>query len=226
MGDTWGDGFSDENPVHTVTVNSFYIGKYEVTQAQYQEIMGSNPSYYKGNNRPVEHVSWYDAVQFCNKLSAREGLEPCYTINGTDVTCDFTKNGYRLPTEAEWEYAARGGNQSQGYKYSGSNNPDEVAWYYDNSGSQTHDVVTKQANELGIYDMSGNVWEWCWDWYASDYYSNILQDNPKGPDGGSGRVDRGGGWDGNARHARVAERGSGIPSFSGSGLGFRLLRTR
>ena len=225
MGDTWDDGESDEKPVHKVTVNSFYIGKYEVTQAQYQEIMGNNPSDFRGDNLPVEQVRWYDAVSFCNRLSKREGLEPCYTINDTDVTCDFTKNGYRLPTEAEWEYAARGGNQSQGYKYSGSNNPDAVAWYYDNSENQTHDVGSKQPNELGIYDMSGNVWEWCWDWYALDYYENSPYDNPKGPNIGLPRVRRGGCWANIARHVRMANRSYVIPSSSSNYLGFRLLRT-
>ena len=192
MGDIWKTSDGTEKPVHTVTVNSFYISKYEVTQAQYQEIMGNNPSYFIGENLPVEKISWYDAVQFCNKLSEREGLEPCYTINGTDVTCDFTKNGYRLPTEAEWEYAARGGNQSHDYHYSGSDKVDEVAWYRYNSGEHTHEVGTKQPNELGIYDMSGNVWEWCWDWYNWDYYNHSPQDNPRGPSGGKFHVERGG----------------------------------
>ncbi|MHB2148652.1 SUMF1/EgtB/PvdO family nonheme iron enzyme [Calditrichota bacterium LG25] len=226
MGDTWGDGDSDERPTHSVTVNSFYMGKYEVTQAQYQEIMGNNPSYFQGDNRPVEQVIWYDAVEFCNKLSEREGLEPCYTINGTDVTCDFTKNGYRLPTEAEWEYAAKGGANGNDTKYSGSDNVDDVAWYAGNSGGHTHEVGTKQPNELGLYDMSGNVWEWCWDWYASDYYSNSPQDNPKGPDSGTYRVLRGGSWNGIAIYVRVALRSYNYPNGTNNGIGFRILRTQ
>ncbi len=231
MGDTWGDGGSDEKPVHTVTVDSFYIGKYEVTQPEYLLIMKNNPSHFTGGGdffpHPVEQVSWYDAVNFCNQLSIHEGLEPCYTIKDTDVTCDFTKNGYRLPTEAEWEYAARGGNQSQGYKYSGSNNPDDVAWYSDNSGNQTHEVGTKQPNELGIYDMTGNVWEWCWDWYDSEYYSSSPQDNPKGPDSGTRRVLRGGGWlYRSGTRLGVANRSSDFPSYSHYDIGFRLVRKK
>ena len=225
MGDTWGDGDSDEKPVHTVTLNSFYIGKYEVTQAQYREIMENNPSYFKGDNRPVERISWYDAVRFCNKLSESEELEPCYIINGSKVTCDFTKNGYRLPTEAEWEYAARGGSLSHGYKYSGNNNVEDVAWYNNNSGGYTHEVGTKQANELGIYDMSGNVWEWCWDWYAQDYYNNSPQYNPKGPNSGSHRVIRGGKWNDEFKNVRNANRGNGAPSVSYGGVGFRVVRS-
>ena len=165
----------DYTPVHTVWLTGFYMGKYPVTQAQYQAVMGSNPSYFPSNpasgevqeKRPVEYVTWYDAVEFCNKLSERDGLQAVYTISGrtpstgypiTDatVTADWSKSGYRLPTEAQWEYAAKGGNGSPGnYTYSGSNTICDVAWYSDNSGSKTHEVGKKQANELGIYDMSG-----------------------------------------------------------------------
>ncbi len=222
--DAYGD--SGEIPVHTVTVNSFWICKYEVTQAKYQEIMGTNPSHFKGDNRPVEQVSWFDAVQFCNKLSEREGLEPCYTINGREVTCDFSKNGYRLPTEAEWEYAARGGRKSRHYQYAGSNDVDAVAWYWNNAGKKTHPMGQKRPNELGIYDMSGNVWEWCWDWYSSSYYSSSPQKNPRGPYSGSFRVLRGGSLLDFARDVRVAKRGGNTPSYSYSDLGFRLVRKR
>ncbi|MBD5397583.1 formylglycine-generating enzyme family protein [bacterium] len=167
----------DEKPVRTVKLDSYYIGKYEVTQAQWKEVMGTNPSYFKGDNRPVENVSWEDAQEFCKRLSERNGKK------------------YVLPTEAQWEYAARGGNKSQHYKYAGGNDIDEVAWYYDNSyglGAEhpdygTHSVGTKKANELGIYDMSGNVWEWCSDWYASSYDENDTE-NPQGPTSGSARV--------------------------------------
>ncbi len=166
-------------------------------------------------------------MEFCNKLSQREGLEPCYTINGTDVTCDFTKNGYRLPTEAEWEYAARGGKKSHGYKFSGSNSFDDVAWFIDNSGDETHDVGTKQPNELGIYDMNGNVWEWCWDWFASDYYSSSPQDNPRGPDSGFHRVVRGGSCHNYAyRLISLSHRGDLNPDHTDYIFGFRILRAK
>jgi|GEM_PF-3390432 len=157
MGSISGD--SDEKPVHSVTVGSFYMGTYEITQGIYEQVMGRNPSKFKGARLPVEQVSWYDAVAFANALSRRDGLQEVYTINGESVSCDWGKRGYRLPTEAEWEYAARGGSKSQGYMYSGSNMVGDVAWYWDNSGSKTHDTGSKNANELGLYDMSGNVRE-------------------------------------------------------------------
>jgi len=215
----------DEKPVHRVTVDSFWIGKYEVTQKEWQSVMGTNPSRFKGENNPVEKVSWHDAVRFCNRLSERDGFDPVYSINGTDVTCDFTKNGYRLPTEAEWEYAARGGSQSLGYKYAGSNIPESVAWYTSNSGNKTHPVGTKQPNELGLYDMSGNVWEWCWDWYDGKYYAQSPSKNPRGPSSGTFRVARGGSWYRGAGYVRSADRGYDTPSDSHYGLGFRLSRT-
>lgn len=223
-------GESDEKPVHSVTVSSFYIGKYEVTQKQWTEVMGSNPSHFQGDNLPVEDISWYQAVEFCNKLSQKEGLTPAYTINGRNVTCNWNANGYRLPTEAEWEYAARGGNKAKkrffgGYKnnYSGSNNIDEVAWYSSNSGSKTQAVGTKKANELGIYDMSGNVWEWCWDWYGS--YSSGAKTNPRGSSSGSRRVLRGGSWLYYAKYCRSAYRRNSSPDDSNLNRGFRLLRS-
>ena len=224
MGDKWGDGSDVEKPVHEVTVSDFYISKYEITQKQYEEIMGENPSYFIGDNLPVEKVTWYNAVDFCNKLSEREGLEPCYTINGTDVSCDFSKSGYRLPTEAEWEYAATGGINSKNTKYSGSNNVDEVGWYSDNSSNSTQEIGKKDPNELGIYDMSGNVWEWCWDWYDTSYYASSATTNPTGPEDGSSKVLRGGSWRNPAQSVRVSNRGDNYPSEIYYTYGFRIVK--
>jgi len=203
MGDTFGVGDSDEKPVHSVTVSAFCIGKTEVTQAQWQGVMGSNPSNFKGNDRPVEQVSWNDVQQFLKKLNQKTGKK------------------LRLPTEAEWEYAARsGGNQE---KYAGTSNEGELgqyAWYDANSGRQTHPVGQKKPNGLGLYDMSGNVWEWCSDWYGS--YSAGAQREPTGPSSGSYRVYRGGSWDGDARYARAADRNFNVPGIRYFNLGFRL----
>ena len=221
------NGYDHEKPVHIVTVNYFYIGKYEVTQKEWKEVMGNNPSYFKGDDIPVEQVSWYDVVDFCNKKSDKEGLTRCYSGSGKNTQCNFNANGYRLPTEAEWEYAARGGNKSNGYKYSGSNNCGDVAWYWGNSVSKTHPVGQKKTNELGIYDMSGNVWEWCWDWHDGNYYSNSPQNNPKGPGSGRYRVSRGGCWASTSTGygCRVASRSYINPGISGGDGGFRFSRT-
>ena len=196
------DAWDDEKPAHSVTLSGYYIGKYEVTQKLWKAVMGSNPSNFKGDNLPVERVSWNDVQEFLRKLNAMTG-----------------KN-YRLPTEAEWEFAARGGNSSRGYKYSGGNSIGNVAWFGSNSGSRTHAVGTKSPNELGIYDMSGNVYEWCQDWYGS--YSSSSQRNPQGPNSGSSRVYRGGSWSNNAGRCRVSFRLYNTPGGRDSYLGFRL----
>ena len=185
--------------------------------------MGSSPSYFKVDNLPIEEVSWYDAVEFCNKKSDKEGLTRCYSGSGENTKCNFSANGYRLPTEAEWEYAARGGvkmQNSASQKYSGSNNIDEVAWYRDNSNVKTHPVGQKQANELGIHDMSGNVWEWCNDSYSSSYYVN----NPTGLPAGSTSVLRGGSWLNSVSPCRVASRNWINRNLSSSSYGFRIVR--
>ena len=197
-----GSEISDEKPVHSVTLSGYYIGKTEVTQALWQAVMGSNPSYFEGDDLPVEQVSWDDCQEFIRKLNS------------------LTGQNFRLPTEAEWEFACRGGNNSRGYKYSGSNNLGSVAWYDGNSGNKTHPVGTKAPNELGIYDMSGNVWEWCADWYGD--YSSGAQTNPTGPYGGSGRVGRGGSWDFNVRICRSSLRIHSDPTDRNINLGLRL----
>jgi formylglycine-generating enzyme required for sulfatase activity len=260
------DGKPDESPVHEVTVNSYYIGKTELTLGSFEEFItatnyqtdadkdgGSELSTEssvelksgvnwrcdtKGNvrgsgekNHPVLYVSWYDAVSYCNWLSEKEGLQKAYSGSGDNITCDFNANGYRLPTEAEWEYAARGGKQNKGYKYSGSDSLGEIGWYgaFNNSGNRTKaegtsEVGTKRPDGLGIHDMSGNVWEWCWDWHGE--YSSENQTNPRGANAGSGRVLRGGSWSSNAEYCRVAERGINDPDFRNDYNGFRLVRTR
>jgi formylglycine-generating enzyme len=210
---------SDETQHEVIIPKPYMIGTYEVTQQQWEAVMGSNPSAFKGAGLPVEQVSWNDAVKFCNALSNFVGRDPAYTINGTNVSCDFTKNGFRLPTEAEWEYAARGGGLDNYKVYSGSNNFSEVGWNGDSSGS-THVVGQKAPNALGIYDMSGNVWEWCWDWYGNYPVSNGI--DPTGPRAGSSRVIRGGGWYYGSRGCRSALRRSFSPAGSDYTLGFRL----
>jgi formylglycine-generating enzyme len=219
-----GDGDDDEQPIHEVTVSDFYIGKYPVTQREYQVVMnGENPSEDKGDDLPVDNVSWYDAVKFCNVLSQKDGLDEVYTINGDQLQCDWGKIGYRLPTEAEWEYAARGGWKSRGYECAGSDDIEEVAWYNDNSGDHTHPVGQKKANELGLHDMSGNVAEWCWDWFDDGYYRSSPKTDPTGPASGSRCVVRGGGWLTMMCHVRSAKRFHLTPDNRGPGLGFRLV---
>jgi formylglycine-generating enzyme required for sulfatase activity len=233
------DGGDDEKPIHSITVSDFYIGKYEVTVAEFEKFIKAagyktdaekegysyiwidkwekmEGVYWKydaeGNqklrsdyNHPVIHVSWNDATAYCKWLK------------------ETTGKGYRLPTEAEWQYAAGGGNKSKGYTYSGSNTIGNVAWYYKNSDSKTHPVGQKSSNELGIYDMSGNVWEWCSDWYGSDYYKNSSSNNPKGANSGTYRVLRGGAWDGSPASCRIADRSISTPAYRYNNVGFRVV---
>jgi formylglycine-generating enzyme len=244
-GGTFNNGTSD------VTLSSFYMDKYELTQAEYQAVMGTNPAsgYGVGSNYPVYYVSWFDAIEYCNRRSMQEGLTPCYSYssygtnpddwptgwntssgNHSNVSCNWTANGYRLPTEMEWMFAAKGGNQSQGYTYSGSNTIGNVAWYFDNSynmGSDhpdygTHDVGELAANELGTFDMSGNVFEWCWDIYGS--YPSGSQNNPTGASSGSNRVVRGGSWGNIANACTVSYRSDYSATSAKFNLGFRILR--
>ena len=202
---------SREKPAHKVVVSDFYIAKYPVTQKQWTDIMGNNPSYFKGcDNCPVENVSWNDVQEYIKKLS-------------TDTSLTF-----RLPTEAEWEFAARGGLNSHGYEYSGSNNIDDVAEYEGNNNKSTKPVGSRKPNELVLYDMSGNVWEWCNDWYDGNYYKECkakgIIENPNGPNSGSRRVLRGGSWYYLASFCRVSFRYSYDPVYRGSFYGFRLVR--
>ncbi|MFA5498475.1 MAG: SUMF1/EgtB/PvdO family nonheme iron enzyme [Candidatus Cloacimonadia bacterium] len=229
------DGYVEERPVHNVELSSFLIGKYEVTQSEWIEIMGENPSFFEGAERPVEQISWYDAIEYCNKRSVNEGLEPTYSIKGVTnpelwsegvVECNWNSNGYRLPTEAEWEYAAKGGaKQMNEFRYSGDDTIEKVAWYYDNSNSQTQRVGTKQGNSLGVYDMSGNVWEWCWDHYAKGYHDS-KKVNPKGPPEGTSVVVRGGSWNNSPIHCRPSSRTETKPSFTYRSYGFRVARSK
>ena len=195
--------YSSERPVHEVIISSFFMGKYLVTQKEWQAIMDNNPSNIKGDNLPVEYVSWHDVQEFINRLNKVTGKR------------------YRLPTEAEWEYAARGGNQTHGYDYSGSNTIDHVAWHSGNSGQSPHPIGSKQPNELGIYDMSGNVWEWCYDWYGN--YDRSVQTDSTGPIKGSYRVLRGGSWYDTAQNCRVSNRGYDSPGSRYYSNGFRLV---
>ncbi|GGA29097.1 formylglycine-generating enzyme family protein [Paenibacillus physcomitrellae] len=228
-----------------MTLSDFYIGRYEVTQKEWTQVMGNNPSQFQGDNLPVEMVSWYDAVDYCNKRSEQEGLRPYYHIDKDTLDpnnkseYDFLKwkvtinegaNGYRLPTEAEWEYAASGGRLSKSYTYSGSDQADDVSWYWRNSGDKTlsgdwswpaiesnkgrpHTAGEKKANELGLYDMSGNVREWCWDWFEDAETAS-----------GSYRVVKGGGWIGDVNSGEVPFRGKFEASGYGPDQGFRVVR--
>lgn len=210
-----GEAYSDESPIRQVTVGPFYMGMLEVTQGQWEKVMGTGISQQRnkadpswtlsgvGPDYPMYYVSWEEAKEFCLRLSRQSGKT------------------YRLPTEAEWEYAARGGRKNEGTKYSGGWNLDDVGWYTGNSGSSTHVCGTKRSNALGLYDMSGNVWEWCEDWYGP--YLSYDTDNPRGASQGSNRVYRGGSWGFNAGFCRVSSRGSGTPSSRYNNLGFRVV---
>ena len=232
MGGRFGEGGSNELPLHDVTLDDFYMATTEVTQGEYEAVMGNNPSntsFGIGDNHPVNHVSWYDVIAYCNVKSIAEGLTPVYSGSGTSTVCNWNANGYRLPTEAEWEYAARGGShENDNYRYSGCHNESDLpnyTWYSSNGGNYCNEVETKLPNQLGLYDMSGNLYEWCWDWYDSSYYGSSSSLNPHGANNGSARVTRGGHWNAGANDLRVAYRTDGSPSNNYyDGGGFRICR--
>ena len=232
MGYDRGDSF--EHPVHTVSLSSFYICPYEVTQGLWQQVMSGTINHLRakmkpagklkgeGWTHPVYFVTWEDAIEFCNKLSSMNGLEPCYSGSGNNITCDFSANGYRLPTEAEWEYAARGGIDARGYLYAGASNLENIAWYLYNSMAHAWEVGMKSPNELGLYDMSGNVYEWCWDRFG--LYPKEEQQDPTGNSRMNYRVFRGGSWSHDAEYNRVTFRMAYPPETRMNNLGFRIVR--
>jgi formylglycine-generating enzyme required for sulfatase activity/tRNA A-37 threonylcarbamoyl transferase component Bud32 len=215
MGSNYGD--ADERPIREVTVSTFYLSPYELTQAEWSQYMPVNPSSFVGSDRPVEGISWFDAIEYCNRRSQAENLTPCYSGTGDAVTFDQTANGYRLPTEEEWEYAAKGGLNQASYIYSGSAVLPNVAWYDENSGRTTHPVGSKLPNGLGLYDMSGNVYEWCWDRYFRTAKSQAAHP-------GTERVLRGGSWYQNSKSCRVSFRSNHKPGDTRPDWGLRLAR--
>lgn len=207
----------------TVKVNDFYIDDFVVTQGDWNQVMDYNPSYFINDELPVECVGWYEAALFCNKKSYKDNLQACYSNNGEQVKCDFSANGYRLPTEAEWEFAAIGGVKSKGFRYAGSDCLDDVAWYSKNAGKTTHPKGQKLPNELGIYDMCGNVFEWCWDWF--DKLDSDYMDNPFGPANGKMKVVRGNNWVNGESTSELCRRVHRDPYCKTHHQGFRIARS-
>ena len=230
------DSYEDAKPSRLIEVDSFYMSKYEISYEIYDlfwdKWYNHDDSGFGKGKHPAINVSWYDTIAFCNWLSIKEGLTPCYFINGSEVVWRESANGYRLPTEAEWEYAARGGKFRENYIYSGSNQLDYVGWYggesmsYNgNSDLRPQKVGLKPPNSLEIYDMTGNVYEWCWDWYDKEAYKTLSQNNPKGPISGKDKVIRGGCWGNHANYLRVFDRFTSHPSTRSSRIGFRVVRS-
>lgn len=216
-------GNSNEQPVDIIKItNSFYMSDKEISQCLWLNVMDSNPSIMNNSNKyPVHNVSWLQAILFCNKLSDIYNYEKCYTINGEDIACDFNKNGFRLPTEAEWEYTCRAGSNSD---FSGSQILDLMGWYNNNSGFIIHLPGQKKQNSFGLYDMHGNVWEWCWDFYDENYYATRPNTDPLGPDNGSIHVIRGGAYTDGSFYARSSNRT--FPNTNFEQCGFRIVRNK
>ncbi|MGW8178909.1 MAG: formylglycine-generating enzyme family protein [bacterium] len=215
MGDK--DGEVDELP-HEVKISSFFMDKYLVTQAEYEKVMGNNPSRWPGQNNPVEQIRWSDAVRYCNGRSRLEGLQPCYDLENWN--CDFTRNGYRLPTEAEWEYACRAGTKTPYFFGNDSKKLSSFAWFNENSGQRPRPVGRKLPNSFGLLDMVGNVWQWCNDFYQVDYYEASPGQDPKGPESGGNKVVRGGSWAAEASQCRSSFRYYEDPSYTDVCFGY------
>ena len=209
-----------EGPQHQVTVSSFYIGRFPVTGAEYEDVMGVNPSFFKGTDLPVEQVSWFDAIEYCNRRSLKEGLTPAYTISGNNVIWNRGANGYRLPTEAEWEYACRAGADTPFYS---GDSVDAAGWHSGSSGRRTRPVGEKEPNAWGLYDMHGNVLEWCWDWLGN--YADSDETDPQGPPSGTSRVYRGGCWQFGPNQLRSAYRFGNHANMRSFLVGFRVVRS-
>ncbi len=215
MGDEKGE--VDEVP-HTVYVDSFYMDRYLVTQQEFEKVMGTNPSRWKGSKNPVEQIRWSDAVKYCNSRSQLEGLQPCYNLE--TWKCDFNANGYRLPTEAEWEYACRAGIENRYFFGDDTKKLKNFAWSKENSGGRPRPVGQKLPNPWGLYDICGNVWQWCNDFYKVDYYQESPEKNPKGPEAGDTKVLRGGCWDSTADQCRSSYRYNENPGYSDVCFGY------
>ena len=215
---TMGDPDEIDAPPHEVVVSSFLMDTHLVTQAEYQKLMDKNPSRWKGDQNPVEQVRWSDAVRYCNKRSEAEGLEPCYDLE--TWKCNFAATGYRLPTEAEWEYACRAGADTPYFFGRSPAKLGNYAWYKKNSGGHPHPVGQKKPNPWGLYDIVGNVWEWCNDFYQVDYYQNSPRENPRGPDTGKEKVLRGGAWRFSAENCKSGYRYNENPGYADVCFGY------
>lgn len=214
-------GEANEYPIHAVSIRTFEIGTFEITQAQFEKVMGYNPSKNKGTNKPVERVSWFDAIRFCNKLSEREGLQPCYTMDAfLGYQCNFEANGYRLPTEAEWELAS--GTSQKEIPFA---RLDEFAWHAGNSTNEIKNTGQKKPNRSGLYDIYGNVWEWCYDYYSEDYFTHSPFQAPKGPETGKLKVLKGGAMDAETQFVRSSYRYRLVPEYTSHNIGFRIARS-